>query len=856
MLVAWSGLLEVNLSPALRHSSKHQSTIIRSMCEGLLRLTVDHIFPTPQSSTSNVDVDDESLDSDTPTSFDTPEPAGGSEDQANQVHLFGKWRLITTPTPSGWKTEHSETPSASLDGNPITDTRVGAINASAQVFSLRGRHLTRRSLARVERGVREATAVKMLVTWWRSTAEERRIMRLRKMRAIAEISKWVVKVIARQRALWAISERSATAIQKLWRRASARMSEARNLASACIIVQTMWRRWQLNQRCSSRRLQRKVSSRFQTWARALLFRRRKARKSILREVILLRTRQKRERHTIAVIVRALKMACNRRRRSRLQLQRFARIPCLLKVRLAALCSARVACVCSKAATIVARAIRRNAAQSFTVRVTLAARTLQCWCRRILRKWKARVAATLMVQRAWRQAKRRRIRVSEKLRCMVDAHFHGFSLAVAGASPLETSVKAAAAAELLTNAPVCAVALGKVTSTSAGVPVLDASGSRILGAYFPRSQVNGIIKPGDSPSPRCSTPTYSTAEEHVTGSLPVPADGEYETSPSFSNEMLSSATTTCEGSTDPDLCLADGGIQSCHSHSSGDCVLSCNEGYCKTVVPTRRPGSYSGTATSYQRSNQCADGVKDGQRPRPLTPRTVDPKKGQPRATHERSGAILSLEDILPYLKRRRQDPFLKGKRRGRSEGLRQQKPARHMPKRGNKLQGLGDTPTTTSDYCSDAGFPYPPAGGAQPINTRSPCGMRRLTRALGKVDTGIKLASHDFSGINHRGKAAGNTDCASPPSSLGFRVAPLGDAHNTPSIGRNCTRAGKTTSRFASAKRHSRQGPTSSSARTTGNAKRGVGAAGVGHGSTMFRGRGSNIQCKGGVLEMLAFMEA
>lgn len=831
------------------------------MCEGLLRLTVDRIFPAPQSPTLNVDGDDERLDSDTPKRVGTPEPGSGGEDQANQVHLFGKWRPITTQSPPGSKKEQYETSSSSLDDNPIIDTCVGARNPSAHVFSLRGRHLTRRSLARAERGVREATAVKVLSTWWRSTAEERRTTRSRKLCAIAEINKWVVKMIAQRRALQAKSERSATVIQTIWRQASARKSEARNLATACIIVQTMWRRWQLIQRCNSRRIQRKVSSRFQTWAGDLLSRRRKAGKTILRAVISLTTRLKGKRYATAVVTRQLKMACTRRRRSRLQLQRFARMPCLLKVRLAALSSARIACVCSKAANIVVRAVRRNAVQSSTLRATLAARTLQCWSRRMLRRWKARFAATLMIQQAWRRAKQRRISALGKLSCFVEDHSRGYSLAVAGESPPETVAKATAAAEWSINAPVCAIALGKVASdghqqgsTSVGIPVLDVSGSGNLGTFFPRSQVNGTKKAGDSPSPRCSTPTYRTAEEHVTGSLPVAVDGEYDTSPSSSNELLSLATTTREGWTDPDLCLAEGDMQSCHSHSSGDCVLSYNEGHCRTVVPTRGSGPYSGTI-SCQMSNGCTDGGEDGQRSRRLTRRTVGPRKGKPRTTHERSGGILSLEDILPNLRRRRQNSLLEGKRCGRSEVLRQHKHVRHTTIKGNKLQRLGDTPATSGDYCSDTGCPYPPAGGAQPINTHAPCSMRKLTqRALGKADARIKLASHGFGGRNNRDKTAGSIDCAPPPFSFGFLVAPQNDIHR-PRIGRNCTRTAKTISGLASAKRHSREGTPSRSARTTDNAKGGVGAMGVRHGSTMLRGRGGSIRCKGGVLEMLAFLE-
>lgn len=834
------------------------------MCEGLLRLTVDRIFPAPQSSTLSADVDNESLDSDTPERTGIlPEAGSGGEAQANQVHIFGKWRPVTTTTPSCPNKEHSETLSSYLDSKPVLDARVVAVNPSAQGFSLRGRHLTRRSLARAERGVLEVTAVQVLTAWWRSIAEERRKIRSRKLRAIAEINTWVARLITRRRALRACFERSASVIQVLWRRASARMSKARNLATACILVQTMWRRWQLDQRCSARLFRSKVSSGLQTWARAVLSRRQKAKRIIIRAVITATTRQKGKRHAAAVIVGGLKMACNRRRRSRLQLQRFARMPCLLQVRLTALSSARIAHVESIAATIVARAIKRGVARAIFIRATLAVRTLQCWSRRMLQRWKDQYAATVMIQQAWRQAKQRRIRATGKLSCMTDIHLRrDFSLGVAEDAPLKC--EAATAAEVsTTNTPVCAVALGKVTSdghqhdsTPVGVAMLDVSGSWTLGSFIPHSQVDGTIQPG-SQCPRIYSPAHNTAEKHVTRSLLVPVDdGEYDTSLAFCNELLSLATTAREGWTDPALCLGNGGMQICHSHSCRDSHHSYNEGHCGTAVITiRGPGSNSGT-TSCQRSNGCDAGVEGGQRSRRRpTPRTTGPK--QSWATHER---ILELEDILPNLKHHRHDTLLEGKRRGRSELLRQYEESDgiwHTTKRINGCRGLGDA--TSDGYCCDMRFPYPPAGGAQPISTRAPC-MRRLTqsrRTPRKADDGFRPACQAFREANHRGKEAGSIDCAPPPSSSGIRLASQDGARN-PSIGRNRKPTAQTVSGFTSAKHHSRKGPPSRSARAKDRAKRGVGVQDFRYNSTMLRGRGGSIRYRGdgGVLEMLAFMEA
>lgn len=843
------------------------------MCEGLLRLTVDRIFPAPQSSTLNVDADDGRPDSDTPERIGLPEMGSGSEVQANQAPRFGKWKPITMTTRSASKKESSETLSSSLDGAPSLDACVGVRNPSAQLFSLRGRHLTKRSLARAERGVREATAVKVLTAWWRSTAEECRKIRSRKLCAIAEINKWVVKLIARRRRLRANSEQSARVIQALWRRASARMWETRSLVTACVVVQTMWRHWQLNHRCNSRRIRRKVSSGFQNWARVVLSRRQKAGKTILRAVIAATTRQKGKRQAAAVIVRGLEMACNRRRKSRLQLQRFARMPCLLQVRLAALCFARVARVQNMAATIVARAVRRAVARSAIVRVTFAVRTLQFWSRRVRRRWKQRYASAVMLQQAWRRAKQRGIWATAKLTCMADVlSRRDFSRAVAEESPLKDTATAVAAEVSTANAPVCTVAMGKLAldghqhgSIPVGVAILDLSGSGNLGKLIPSNQVNGATREGNSQYFRSSTPTYSTAEEHVTHSLPVPVDGQYGTSLVFSDELLSPATTTREDWTDPDLCVADGGAKTYHSHASGDSVLSHNEGHCRTMVTARGSASYSGT-TSSQRNNGCHAGVEDGQRPRRSTPRTVGPKKGTLLATHERSGGILSLEDILPDFKRRRQTTLLEGKRCGRSEVLHQYKQSNrvrhHRTKRANESQGLGDARATTAFHSCDKGFPYPPAGGAQPINTRAPCTRRRTRthRAQGKADAGIK-PSHAISGINHRGKVGGRIDCAPPPFSYGCRTTPQGDDAHKPSIGRNGTPTVKT-SGTPSAKSHSRTGPSTSSRSASAKenyTKIGVGVQGVRHSSTMLRSRGgSSIRFKGGggVLEMLAFMEA
>ncbi|CBN79245.1 tubulin-tyrosine ligase family protein [Ectocarpus siliculosus] len=230
-------LLEVNLSPALSHTSKRQSAIIRSMCEGLLRLTVDRMFPALQPPSSCGGVDPESNDSD-------------SLKQAEDQHCSGKWRPICPST---------------VGHESVVDVGQSIGRPSAEVLSLRGQHLTKKGLARAERGVREATAANVLRAWWLSRADECRETRSKKSHAIAEISPWIIRLIARRRrrALQAKKERSVRVIQAGWRRASARMLETRShiaRVAVCVVLQTMWRRRKLERCYRFRQTRCKVSS--------------------------------------------------------------------------------------------------------------------------------------------------------------------------------------------------------------------------------------------------------------------------------------------------------------------------------------------------------------------------------------------------------------------------------------------------------------------------------------------------------------------------------------------------------------------------------------------------------------------
>lgn len=791
--------------------------MISAMCEGLLRLTVDRIFRAPPPPASNlVDVDDRSFDS----NAGTPTHASGAgscvKSQGRRTGHFGTWRPIAKAPPSGsraQKTQPETTPSPS-------DAHGAARNPSAQVFSLTGRRLTRRSLARAERGVREATAVRALAAWWRSIADECREARSRKLRAAARISAWATKSAARRRqeALFrSRAERSARVIQARWRRAT----EARRLVArtaACFAVQAAWRQRQHNRRRASRRVRRRVFSGLQRWATATLFRRQStARKTILRAVTAAMTRHARSRRLAAAadIMRELKTACNRRRQSRLRLQRFARLPCLLRVRLAALSLARLDRVQNGAAKTIARAFRRAAlARSAAVRAALAARTLQSWYRTLLSRWTKRYTSIVTIQQAWRQR-----RVTRRS-----------LLAEAGQPPPKGPAKTAVATEILTatNVPECAVGPGKMVGAD-GAAALDTPGSKDVGQVSPDRQAAGSGAPQAGHSSHASDgspPDRSVGEKdtHIQlHRLRVPVNGQ-------DNQLVSPATTARENWSDPDLCLADGGAQSCRSLVSRDGSLSYNETCCATaVVYARGPSSLSGRSTP-------RPGKREG-------------GKATSSSTDDGSfGGILDFQDVLPDILKRRQ----------RDTGSKQQQ--RMQAKGGSRR--LGDGRVTPASGSLGERLPYPPAGGTQPIDTLAHHWItRRPARTNGREGRRgvacMKPAPETLNERIRRGEAAvGSSHCRPRPRTPGCRrTAPKGNDHNF-SLGWNGTRAKDfSCGRIGAQSGGSRVDPASSRARAKRSAKRRAGARGARESSSL----GGGIRWKGesgGILEMLAFMDA
>lgn len=780
------------------------------MCEGLLRLTVDRIFPAPLPPASNVDVDDGSLDLDTSTKIDASGAASCSEARENHARRFGKWRPITkAPPPSPHNHNQSES-------SFPPDARGGVRNPSALVFSLSGRHLTRRSLARAERGVREATAVNVLTVWWRSIADERQKTRSRRLCAMAQIGAWAIKIAARRRRR-ALRSKSARVIQARWRRAREVRSLAARMA-ACVVVQTVWRQWKCKRRRTSRRVRRRVFSGLRSWARSVLSRRQSmARMTIIRVIVAAVTRHATKRHSAAVIMRGLETTCSRRRQSRLRLQRFARVPCLLRVRLAALSLARVDRVQRRAVSTITGAFRRALARSAVVRAALAARTLQLWSRRVLWRWEKRSTSTVTIQLAWRQ---RRIRQS---------------VAVPKQPPRKSAVKTVAdGASTSTNVQVCAGDPRKLVAAD-GAVVLDISGSENMGQVTPRRQANSVPLAGHLYPLHCSPPDKSI-EENNTHSLRVPVDGENGTPLALCDQLVSPATTTPENWTNPDPCLADGSVQSYRSHVSGDGSLSCNEIHCATTVVTAR------------RSPPL---LRKG------TPRTAGRGGGGAMATREGSRGILDLETILPdFIKRREKVVPSEGKERGWSESSRQNMQLRDSRYRATAdgSRGFGDGRTMPVFRSRDEGLPYPPAGGTQLIGTRAKWTTRRWSRTQGgegRVGVAMKPASERFSKGSHRGKAAGSFHCRSPPRNSGCRSATKGDGDSL-SIRWNKTPVKEVPSGGTGAKnRRSRVGPSS---RRAGAKTRGLGVQGASDSLL-----GSRVRWKGdsgGVLEMLAFMEA
>ncbi|CAM9495175.1 unnamed protein product [Ectocarpus sp. 6 AP-2014] len=785
-------LLEVNLSPALSHTSKRQSAIIRSMCEGLLRLTVDRKFPALQPPSSCGGVDPESNDYD-------------SLKQAEDQHCSGKWRPICPST---------------VGHESVVDVGQSIGRPSAEVLSLRGQHLTKKGLARAERGVREATAANVLRAWWLSRADECRETRSRKSHTIAEISPWIIRLIARRRrkALQAKKERSARVIQAGWRRASARMLETRShiaRVAACVVLQTMWRRRKLERCYRSRQTRCKVSSGLRRWASSFLARRRKRAVEIVRRAVFdAAMRQKQhQRHAATVIARGVGAACKRRRRSRIVLQRFARMSCLLQVRLVARSLERASRIQSRAATTIARALRRSMGQSITVR---AVRSLQLWSRGVLCRRRQLLHTSIsVIQRGWRRACQQK---------MARAKTQLLEVHVAPRPSQETGATGVVVAESSTAPFGAFMAADDPRSlVPIGVGLLDLSG---CGDYGKRICSSGLAVSSQS-SCGCSSTRRTTDEK-------VHSFHDRDISTAFCDKLLSPVTTTREDWTSPDLGLVGEGPESCCNQTSADYPLSYDEGHCSTLVTLRGSINSNSRSTSSTRSNGSRTSVEENQ------------TKRAPSGNNECSSGVLRLEDILPGYNSRRHKTTRLGsvKGRGRSEF-----------RCGRRPTGAGDSSggdswrATPPLYDDGQGRSYPLAGGAQPRD-RSRHGRTR------QADAAVNPPSHAVNGRGHRRKATGNIiDCAPPPFRFGFRsTGESSDARKLSTGWKGAPGVDRASCRNASAANPSTRRTLAT--RTTG---RGLGRLDVRERGNQRRSRGggsTRYGKTGGVLEMLAFLEA
>ncbi|CAM9153163.1 unnamed protein product [Ectocarpus sp. 12 AP-2014] len=783
-------LLEVNLSPALSHTSKRQSAIIRSMCEGLLSLTVDRMFPALQPSSSCGGVDRESNDSD-------------SLKQAEEQHCSRKWRPICPST---------------LGHKSSVDVGQSIGHPSAEVLSLRGQHLTKKGLARAERGVREATAANVLRAWWLSRADECRETRSRKSHAIAEISPWIIRLIARRRrkALQAKKERLARVIQAGWRRANARMLETRShiaRVAACVVLQTMWRHRKLERCYRSRQTRCKVSSGLRRWAGSFLaLRRKRAVKIVRRTVFDAAMRQKQhQRHAATVIARGVGAACKLRRRSRIVLQRFARMPCLLQVRLAARSLERASRIESRAAKTIARALRRSMEQSITVR---AIRSLQLWSRRVLcRRKRLLHTSTSVIQRGWRRARQQK---------MAQAKTQLLEVHVAPRPPWETGATSVVVAESSTAPTGAFVAANDPRSlVPIGVGLLDLSG---CGDYGKRICSGGSAT--SSQSSRGSSSTRRTTDEKVH------SFHDRDISTAFCDKLLSPVTTTREDWTSPDPGLVDEGLESFCNQTSAENPLSYDEGHCSTLVTLRGSINFISRSTSSPRSNGSRTSVEENQ------------AKRAPSGNNECPSGVLRLEDILPGYNSRRRKTSRVGsvKGRGRSEFRCGRRPT------GASDSSGGDSWRATPPFCSDGqGRSYPLAGGAQPMD-RSRHGRTR------QADAAVNPPSHAVNARGHRRKATGkNIDCA--PRRFGpCNTGESSDARKLSTGWKGAPGVDRASCRNARAANPSTR--RTFATRTTG---RGLGRLGVRERGNQRRSRGggsTRYGKTGGVLEMLAFLEA
>lgn len=408
----FTGLLEVNLSPALSHTSIRQSGIIRSMCEGLLGLTVDRI-------------DRGSPNSKIPNNNGTPcrnRDAHGRTWNPKLPHPIEKWRAISTLPSTGDNARSFQRSCV----NPESKFRT-------HHFILRGQHLSRRGLVRAERGVREAIAACVIGDWWKYRLVAARQFRDRRACAVTVLSRWMRKLVVqhRRRALRAKHERSASIVQRRWRKLRVRMLERQQLAvqiEACILIQNTWRFYRLARLRRTRRMHRKIALGVKACVRVLHSQRRKrVANTLLHAVVAAKARNTRRQGATVVLLRAIWKSARRRRQSRLRLQRFVRVRCLLPWRLSGLRSERAVRRENRAAAAITTAIRKALTLSRRARIVLAARSLQAWWRTLRWKWKKQKLkrnSIIIVQRAWLRSRQQTENASNaKQRPNTDTRLH-------------------------------------------------------------------------------------------------------------------------------------------------------------------------------------------------------------------------------------------------------------------------------------------------------------------------------------------------------------------------------------------------------------------------------------------------
>lgn len=549
------------------------------MCEGLLRLTVDRTFPPPPPpQPSSANFHDEALSFDGTESFtDENEKGGKQASVGNLSHQLGRWRPLTTPRPPSQNksqkraalTSASTRVTQALDGSVTTPVQACVADPSLQIFTVRGRHLSRRDLVRAERGVRGATAVKVLEDWWKSKVEGCRRLRSRKSWAAVVISRWVIRRVTRrrQRAIRASNERSARMRQRQWRQLSVRILEHHRLTAlneVRALVQTACRARRLERLRRSELLRRKVAVGLGCWARALHSQRRnKAAEIALGATLAARNRLgTRKRQAAEIIARGLQAACNRRRQKRPPPQRTRSKPCLLSEVPAAQNLDTADLIQRKAATTIQRAHRNEVARSTVNKFRVASvRTLQEWFRAVLRIWERRRTSAAVVQRAWRRARQRRTHsLLRNFLHVTEIGLHNVLGSAVVEEPQSGTAAVAAAAK----------ARGPNVAPWESKPGAKAGDPHQEGVAYPHANrrgtegentVSGDICDSSSSSNSCSSCHTTSTKEGYTLEI-IGLEGIAAAPPISSDEVLSQATTAHEDWTVPALNPAEGDVVSC------------------------------------------------------------------------------------------------------------------------------------------------------------------------------------------------------------------------------------------------------------------------------------------------------